>query len=708
MTFILLLVWAANGPKQAEVRDTDIAPRIDGVIEDVWLTADSAYDFVQHYPTEKVPASERTVVYLLQDRDNLYVAFRCYAVKHKPVACLTKDEDYVVFGIDPFNSKTNGYYFWVYGSQIKWDGWVLDNGIVRDDSWEGIWDRGVKVYPDRWDIEFKIPFKSIRYKKGLAEWGFQCMRYIATVSETDYWTEVSQQDGDLVSNWGTLKNIEPRATGYFFELYPEAYTRLDRQWRTTAAGYEDTLKFKPFVTMNLKWDITPQTTLNGTVFPDFAQIEADPYTLNLGRYPTLLNERRPFFIEGRDIFSVSNYFQPLNIFYSRRIGKSLNGDVVPIIGGLKLTSKSETWNVGLLGAYTDEYKHKISDLDSIFEPDREFGVLRLKRKVLGNSEVGILASGTMADAGDFNAALEMDGVFRKGPNQFVAQAAVSDNSEKLGWAGAGGFRGFLGKFLTISSVEVVHDSFDVNQIGYVPWAGRRRFSLTSGPFKTYRQGGLANLYIAPTVTIQREPGDSDWSKLGGIMINPGFRNGWGFELDAIVGPKYDADTNYFSREFNLAVWGRMLGQQVNFGGDYFYGFNYNRGYPANQFAGFFVLNYSVIPQMSVGLSGNAWAEWDSAGSLASVMPRIRPNIYFRFNADITLALSTELVYNLPQGEIGERELWTWRKGLLFSWNFRPKSWIYVALNDFQSRDATGALQPQYQVGAVKVKYLFYF
>jgi hypothetical protein len=167
MFALLLIFLTANNEKTVEVRFTDVSPKIDGVIEDVWLQADSAYDFVQYIPYEKTEPSEKTVVYVLQDKNNLYFAFRCYAEKHKPIASFTTDEDYVVVRIDPFGSKTTGYYFTVFGSNLYYDGWIHDDGRTEDDSWEGVWYQNIKLYDDRLEAEIKIPFKSIRYKKGL-------------------------------------------------------------------------------------------------------------------------------------------------------------------------------------------------------------------------------------------------------------------------------------------------------------------------------------------------------------------------------------------------------------------------------------------------------------------------------------------------------------------------------------------------------------
>jgi len=711
MHFALLFFMLVSGEKAVEVRYTDTAPHIDGIIEEVWQQADTAYDFVQHIPYEKTEPTERTVVYVLQDHDNLYFAFSCYAEKHRPIACFTTDEDYVRVSIDPFGSKTTGYYFLVFASQLFWDGWVFDDGRTQDDSWEGVWYRAVKVYDDRLDVEIRIPFKSIRYKKGLDEWRVQFFRHIAHNLEDDYWTEVTQGEGDMVSRWGVLKNIDPQATGYYFELYPEAYLRFDKRYHT--ATDTASTDIKPSLSLNAKWDVTPQTTINATVYPDFAQIESDPFTVNLSRYPTYLDERRPFFLEGRDIFRMSDlgqdgsqFFSPLEIFYSRKIGKSLNGDVVPILGGLKVTNNSEKWNIGLLGAYTGEFT-LIRPGDTLYEPNRWFSIFRVKRSIMMNSDIGVLFSGTAVDRDDYNYAFGLEGVYRNGANQVIIQSAFSDSTRKRGWAISSGYRGFLGNFYTKFAAEAVHDSFDVSDIGFVPWAGRKRLYLFSGPGKVYQEGFLRWLYIAPGVHLLQEPGDTNWSKLAGLQINPAFRNRWGMGLDIYAGRYYEADTNYLFRSVDFSMWGLIRGNNINFGSSYSYSWNYRRSYLAHQMTNWFFFGYSIIPPMSIVLSGNLWVEWDTTNTIIAMTPRIRPRLDIRFSADKSLAIFNDILLETPGTEIGETKFINNRFGFLFSWNFLPKSWLHVALNDFREHGVE-KLEPVYTIGALKIKYLLYF
>lgn len=706
MHILLVLLLMGNIDKSVIVHHTEIAPEIDGIIEETWLSADSAYDFVQSWPYENEKPSENTVVYVLQDKDNLYFAFRCSTVTHKAVAHLTKEEDWVAVGIDPFGSKTTAYYFLINLSGIYDDGWILDDGRSKDDSWDGVWYYAIGFYEDHYVVEMKIPFKTIRYKKGLEEWGIQFQRYITDNREDDFWIPVSQVEEDLVSAWRPLVGVKPHGQGYYFELYPEGYARFDRYWY----GDEDSLDFKPSMSLSMKWDITSQTTFSATVFPDFAQIESDPFTLNLGRYPTYLDEKRPFFLEGKDIFRMSDFgegrgfFDPLEIFYSRRVGKSMNGDVVPIISGMKVTNKSKDWDIGLLGAYTDNYEID----DSIIEPNKGYGVFRAKRRILGNSSIGILMSGTYADEDDYNLALGFDGVYRKGFNQFIIQSALSDNRDKLGWAVSSGFFGLLGDFLTISALEVVHDSFDVNDIGFVPWSGQKEFLFLSGPFKQYPKGFLSSLFLAPGFLLIQEPGSDDWSTIGMFEINPNTRNDWGCDLSFYYGKYYEADTNYLYKSVDLSVWGNLFRQYINFGNSYSYTYNYRRGYLAYQGSNRLSYNYAVEEHISLGFSSNLWIEWDTMNAIIAMTPLFRPNIMIRFNATTNLSLFSEFVMSTPSTDINETELTTMRTGMLFSWNFMPKSWLYIALNDFRAQDIVGNLKPSYQIGAIKAKYLLYF
>ena len=708
MHFLLLFTLINNNQKSIEIRFTETAPRIDGQIEEVWLQADSVSDFIQSYPDEATEPTERTVVYVLQDNNNLYVAFRCYAAKHRPVAQLYGMEEEATLHIDPMDSKNLGYFFKVYGSGLFNDGMILDNGANWDWSWSGVWYNAVRLDQDRWEIEMKIPFKTIRYKKEAKEWGINFERFIAINRENDHWIEIKEKEGGYqISNFGRLTGINPQAQGYYFELYPEGFFRLDKTPGENA-------KVKPRASLNFKWDITRQTTLNATVLPDFAQIEADPTQFNLSRYELWLSEQRPFFLEGNEIFRMRGLgegpFEPLNLFYSRRIGKAIGQEPVPILSGLKLTSRSKTWGFGALGAYTDQLT---DTTDSILEPRRSFAVLSGKRQLSNITDLGLLFAGTMANSDNFNYVLGSDWGLCKGPHRSTIQAAFSDYNGKLGWAINSGYNGMIGDFATFGIVKIINDSFSVRDIGYVPWAGQKLFQVGSGPYYRWRGKPVRSLMIVPGLLLDQEPGSKDYSYAASLYSELDFRNGTGSDLEAGIGKAFEADTSYLSRYAHFGLWGNGLKYNYALGGGYNYEFNYRQGFPANTFSDWFNFTYYYATRVAIMLNGNNWWECDQEGKFISVTSIFRPKIDFRINPWISFNVYDELVFVTPETRIDSTEIATNRIGFLFSWNFKPKSWLFIALNDYSGDETPlsndgNRLKLINRVGAIKVRYLFYF
>ena len=261
MGLLIFFLVAVKIDKIVEVRFVEDGPVVDGVIEEVWQIADSAYNFSQVSPYEKELPNEKTVVYAIQDKENLYFAFRCYADSLKPICRLSGNEDNIKIAIDPFGSKSTAYFFVVNASKRFDDGWILDDGRNFDDSWDGVWYRAVRILDNRYEVEVKIPFRSIRYKEGLDEWGINFTRYIACNNETDSWTEISQIERLMVSKFSKLKGVEPYASGYYFEIYPEGFVRYDNYG-------EEKGKFNPNGSLNFKWDFTSQMTINATLNPN--------------------------------------------------------------------------------------------------------------------------------------------------------------------------------------------------------------------------------------------------------------------------------------------------------------------------------------------------------------------------------------------------------------------------------------------------------
>jgi hypothetical protein len=684
------------GEKQVELRYTDEPPKIDGYLEDIWDKADFAYDFIQYRPEEGIPASEPTVVYLLSDDNNLYVGFRCYTVDRKPFASFKGLEDHIFFYLDPFNSKTIAYVFSVCASGHFDDGLLLEDGKILDFSWDYVWFYGVKCYEDRFEIEIRIPYKSIRYKKGLTEWGINFRRWHVKNYECSHWTEVLQKEGMQISKFGTLTNVHPKAKGYHVEFYPEAFFRYDR--------IVDSTDYTPSLTFNFKWDVTSQATVNSTINPDFAHIEADPYQFNLSRYPVYLEERRPFFLEGGEVFRMSSlgqgYFQPLLTFYSRRIGKPLeDGGSLPILAGLKFINKEKNWNIGMLSAVTDQTDD---------EDYRGFGVARIRRAILEKSEIGLLFSGSATSKDDYNYSIGFDGAYRSGPSQFILQTAMSDKNKKRGWAVSSGGIFRTGNFNGAMSLLAVDDSFDVWDIGYVPWQGRAELYMAAGPAGYPKSGPILRYFINPGFILAKDPDSDRWSKLTSLYNETHFRNLWGFALYLEAGKHFEVDTNFDGYEIDLSIWsGLRTHMNLNFGFNYSRRYNYRQYWIGNQFWLWHWMSFMPVSRISLITSSDFIIEYNPDGDIADITPIWTPRIEYKLRHNIDVSLYSEFVFNTEQGELNTAEIFSNRIGFLFSWNFSPKSWFYVAFNDYREDTGTG-LELQERIGAVKVKYLVYF
>jgi hypothetical protein len=706
---VALLLVAAAG-KSIQVPTTTVPPKLDGVIEEVWLAADSVSDFVQYMPDEGAVPSERTVVYVMQDDANLYVAFRAWSLAAPPVGQLYGLEDELTLYVDPMDSRQTAYFFKAYASGLWRQGLILDNGASQDWSWDGVWYVGTRLYPDRIECEMRIPFKSIRWRAGSTEWGVNFERMIARKNENMLWTEYKESEGgNRVSGYGKLAGIAPRSKGFYFEFLPEGYARYDETGGDTVETIGDVAeRTRLRASLNVKWDITPQTTLNATALPDFAQIESDPYSFNISRYPILLEERRPFFIEGSEIFRFSGLggagnFAPLRLFHSRRIGKAVNNQPVPILGGLKLTGRGRGWSAGLLGAATD----RVTDTAGVeLEPRRAFTALSGRGRLSPLFSGGLLFAGTAADTARHNAVLGADLGFDAGRHKAALELAGSDNAGTKGWAMNSGYAGYMGRFVATAAASWVDDSFSVQDIGYVPWAGQRSLSAMAGPWWN-GLGPLRRLYVIPGATVVRQPGSDKYSYNGGVWTNFQMRSNAGGELNAQAGRSFEMDTSFLARSVGLSGWASSLAWNLNGYGTYSHGYNYGRGFIADNYGAGLWGTYYIGGKVAAMLGLNSYWELDPAGKVVAVTSPLSPRLDFRFDSRINFNIYDNIVFTTPETKFDSTRVTANRVGFLFSWNFLPKSWLYVALNDFRV-DAGDGLKLVNRVGAVKLRYLFYF
>ena len=409
---------STNPPVLNAAKLTDTPPQIDGYLnEDVWKQVPIATDFIQLLPDEGEPASERSEVRVLYGEEALYIGFRAFDTDPKAIeAQLTRRDqksfsDWVHVSIDSYNDKRTAFQFGVNPKGVKQDTYRYDD-TRQDPDWDAVWDVATSVDEHGWIAEFRIPYTQLRFAHAdKMTWGIQFTRNIARKKELAYWAPLSSQESGAVSKYGTLQGLEDVASRWRLEVAPYSLGRLQR-----AMGNPDNPFFKendPFATlgMDLKYGLTGNFTLDVTANPDFGQVEADPAQVNLTEFETFFPERRPFFVEGSNIFRF-NIGDRDELFHSRRIGRkprrrpdSQGGyydipEVTTIQVAEKLSGKTASgWTVGLLHASTaretaDIVTRRGDALDEVVEPATQYSLARLQKDFRdGNSAVGVIATG---------------------------------------------------------------------------------------------------------------------------------------------------------------------------------------------------------------------------------------------------------------------------------------------------------------------------
>lgn len=368
---------------------------VDGELnEGIWQNALPATDFVQTEPYPGKPATERTEVRVVYDADNLYVGAFCFdSEPHKiTVFDLRRDfegEETDVFGLilDTFRDKRNGFAFLTNPKGARREFQAIDDGRDVNVNWEGVWFVRAKVYDYGWAVEIAIPFKTLRFSEtGTPVWGVNFLRKVRRKNETAYWAPIPLRNQlQHVSYAGELRGLEGIKQGRNLKIKPFAVAEIS-QLSLNQQG-SATTHFDGGI--DLKYGITPGLTLDGTYNTDFSQVEVDEQQINLTRFPLFFPEKREFFLENAGLFQfgeVPKVSGPprdpeLMLFFSRRIGLSDDGEVVPIRGGSRLTGRVGNYGLGLLNIQTKEMGET---------PAHNFTVARLKRQIFSRSNIGAI------------------------------------------------------------------------------------------------------------------------------------------------------------------------------------------------------------------------------------------------------------------------------------------------------------------------------
>ncbi|MCK4786768.1 MAG: AMIN domain-containing protein [Desulfobacteraceae bacterium] len=346
---------------------------IDGKLDEfTWEEASVLTDFTQHEPIEGTPATERTEVKVFFSEDSVYIGVRAFDSNPEKIkAILARRDskcpsDWIRIYVDSYHDHLTAFEFAVNPCGVKRDVY-WSNDHRQDDDWDGVWDVEVSQDEQGWIAEFRIPYSQIRFpEKEFQTWGFQASRVIARRNETSYWRHVPKGVPRFVSLFGDLKGITGIPAPKRLQFLPYTVGRSSFQPKEEGNPFQTGSSYLANLGLDLKYGVSSNLTLDAAFNPDFGQVEADPAQVNLTAFETYFPEKRPFFIEGKNIlsFPVGGISGRESLFYSRRIGRAPQGDPssaqyshIPenttILGAFKLTGKTaQGWSIGLMEALT--------------------------------------------------------------------------------------------------------------------------------------------------------------------------------------------------------------------------------------------------------------------------------------------------------------------------------------------------------------------
>jgi hypothetical protein len=423
---------AAHGAPHVTAERLPVRVSLDGRLDEPeWLQVTPVTEFTQTEPVDGARPSQRTEVRIMYDDEALYVGARMWDDAGGVRTRLGRrdsylsDSDWFYVMLDSHHDHLTAYQFSVNPAGVKRDE-RTSGGMRGDDSWDAVWDAATSVDAEGWTAELRIPFSQLRF--GAAEsqvWGLQLSRRINRNQEVLVlaWTPKGEPGG--VARYAHLEGLRDLRTGRRLELQPYVMTRAEYVSVAGDDPFRDGSDYFGGAGVDLKYRLTSSLTLDATLNPDFGQVEVDPAVVNLSAFETSYQEKRPFFIEGRDVFSFGDAGggpggggsgNQRGLFYSRRIGRAPQGglpsgvrfaeggDAATILGAAKLTGRTANGlSMGLLGALTGAETARWVRADdetgtTLIEPRTGYLVGRLRQDLrAGQTSLGGIMTAVQRD-----------------------------------------------------------------------------------------------------------------------------------------------------------------------------------------------------------------------------------------------------------------------------------------------------------------------
>jgi len=505
LIFIILAVCfylsgsSQNQNKIAVAKRVSSSPKIDGLLDDAcWLQASPFSDFSQFKPVFDAGTSQKTEIKIIYDDNAVYIGAMMY--DSAPDSILKQlgnrddvnmNADAIDVEFDTYNSQSDAYSFQVTAAGVQSD------SRIYDATFNAVWQSAVKILPNGWSAEFKIPYSAIRFPPNDSNmvWGMQVFRYIRRIREYDQWAPENKSASNLLIYWGKLKGISNINAPLRLSLIPYL-TLYGEHYPYNIEGKSN---FSQSISggLDLKYGINESFTLDMTLLPDFSQVKSDNIVKNLTAFETIYNEQRPFFNEAVDLF------QKGSLFYSRRIGhvplnydnvenELLPGEILKknpsqakLINATKISGRNKKGlAIGVLNAVTDNTYAIAEDSTGhtrkiLTDPLTNYNIVVLDKVMKNNSDFYVINTNVTRDKSYDDANITCSGlslVDRSNTWRFSASAAVSQKyhqkdtidgsfSNTIGQRYNGSFYKIKGNFQAGIWGESYDPHFNANDLG---------------------------------------------------------------------------------------------------------------------------------------------------------------------------------------------------------------------------------------------------
>ncbi|HOZ50946.1 MAG TPA: DUF5916 domain-containing protein [Chitinophagaceae bacterium] len=501
-TLIILILFScqlllAQSRKICDIISINESPKLDGNLDDeVWKKCKVMKDFTQTIPNPDQPSKFNSEVRMYYTNSTLCIGATLYQPKNLSSRQLTArdllyniNSDIFAIFFDPYDDHQNGFTFRVSSAGVQHDERLSNGSEYGDESWDAVWLSKVSLHEDRWEVEIEIPFSALRFSKQKEmNWGINFFRSVRKINETSYWNQINVQKQGFLAQTGQingLKNVTPPIRLFLFPYLSTGYLQQEESGVTTNRWLRSG-------GLDIKYGLNESFTLDMTLIPDFSQVISDNVVRNLSPFEQQLNENRPFFTEGTELFNKAD------IFYSRRVGgrptgynsiQNIYGDhskyiieknpnVTTLYNAFKISGRtSNNYGIGIfnaVGAPTHaKVKDRLTGETTKFEtePLTNYNVVVVDKALKGQSNINftntnVWRRGTASDA---NVSSLMLNKFNKKEtyslSAFSKFSILNNENYQLGSSVGLNIAKITGKLIFSASAIRISPKFDKSDMG---------------------------------------------------------------------------------------------------------------------------------------------------------------------------------------------------------------------------------------------------